>query len=944
MKVRVHICFVLLMLLWASPASAERGLEVRTVDSGLIHAKPRNVATSLFTVTNKGGEPGEFMTEVILPDGWKLITNDFAFALDPNETQTRLLSFFVPQTALAGVYKFPLVVKSLKLPSVYAAISFEVNVQAVSGNSIQILNGPEFIIAGKDYSVDCVVSNQSNQAVDMKIEAESSHHFQCVMDHPDLHFEPAESKSIKIKVYSHSEFRKKEPDLLTVTARIVQSSEIQARASHKVDIIPRIHSSEDMHHRLPVKLTFSHMASYDEKWTSGLQTTVSGNGTLDEDQTKHVSFLLSTPNTSNRMDSEQYDQYRMEYSTDRCAAGAGDLLYSLTPLTEAGFLARGFEGRFNNKSFSMGAYKANSRMLDEKESQTGGFLNYQADELKNISFNYLSKTVEDENSRIWSLFSEMKSMFLTDIAMEYASSADENSSSENSRAFSADILHTNDRFLFKVKGLHAEPGFKGYYQDGTLLSTAGAFKLNDIWTISGDCVYEKQNPQLDREIGTALERHYYQTRLNHSSKTGPSFFVDLIRQDRLDAQSPGRYDFIAKSARAGTNTIFDNWHFTLMAETGKTDDKLSDNVSSFQRYTFITQYSGNTKFSGNSHITYDTSSDFEDFGKKRLTYGFNLNGKLGLRTDLKLSGRSSRQFESEYGIEHDFKLTLNHTLGIKSGVLNQSTISFGILRSGNSGSLGKEETSICTSWTIPLHVPVSHKKDFGSVKGRMYDQSSKKPIPDIVLKMEDSIAVTDKNGNFVFPGIHTGSHSLSTSSIVIQDKNMVFSNHLPGRINVSSGKKTKLDLGLVEASSFSGRIMVYDYEKPAATFDIIPASQSARADSARQSSGSNSHEEANKIVGNQGLPFALIELTQGEKTIRRLSDKKGRFSFDALVPGKYQVAIKAANIPDHHRFENDHFEMELSMGEKKEMEIKVLPVKRTMKMLPSAPLVIEEID
>ncbi|MBU4053338.1 MAG: hypothetical protein KKA41_03150, partial [Proteobacteria bacterium] len=938
------IFFVLLTLFGARQGSAETGLEVRAIGSGLIQAKPRSVTTTLFTVTNTSSEPGEFMTEADLPEGWKLITNDFIFSLNPGENQTRLFSFFVPQTALAGVYKIRLAVKSRKYPSVYGFIIFHVNVQVVAGNSIQILNAPEFVIAGKDYFVDCVVSNESNQAVDMKIEAESSQKFKCVVDNPALHFEPVESKSVRIKVSSHSGFNKKESDLISVTARILQSSEIKALASHKVDVIPRSYDSEDMYHRLPVQLTLSHMASYDDKWNSGFQSTVSSSGTLDENKSKHLSFLLKTPDTSTRMVNGQYDEYRVEYSTDRYAAGAGDLIYSLSPLTESGFLARGFEGRVNIKDFSLGAYNANSRMLVEKQSQSGGYLNYQASEFQNVSFNYLSKTIEEEYSRIWSAFSEFKTIFNTDIALEYASSVEDKNPRENSKAISGDILHANDRFMFQLKGLTAEPDFKGYYQDGKLFSTAGSFKLTNSWTISGDYAYEKQNPELDREFGSAQKRKYHQVRLNYNTTRGTSFFLDLIRQDHQDVQLPMNFDFIDKSARIGANTLFESWCFNVMAEAGKTDNNLLNSVSSFQRYTFMTHYSGTEKYSGNSYLSYDTSSDFEGLGKKRLTYGFNLNAKMGERSNLSLVARSSKLLESEYGLDHDFKLSIDHTLASKYKVLNQSTISLGVMRSGNSRSIREENTTVYTSWTIPLNVPVSHKKDFGSVKGRIYDKNTNKPLPDVVLKMADSIAVTDENGIFKFPGIHAGNHYLSANALVIDDKDMVFSNNLPGRIKVPSGQKTKLDLPVVEASSFSGTIMVYDYEKPGGAFDIIQAPSPISTNSSSSVSGSDSHEGSKKLIGKQGLPFALIELTQGEKTIRRLSDKKGRFSFEALVPGKYQVAIKAASLPDHHRFENDHFEMELSMGEKKEMEIKVLPVKRTMKMLQSAPLVIEEID
>ena len=284
-----------------------------------------------------------------------------------------------------------------------------------------------------------------------------------------------------------------------------------------------------------------------------------------------------------------------------------------------------------------------------------------------------------------------------------------------------------------------------------------------------------------------------------------SFFLDLIREKQLDEQIDSKYDFVENSIRIGSNFSQNRFSFNMAVEAGTTHNHISETDASFQRYSLSSNYSYNAGLSGSGYIAYDTSRDYEGLDRQKITYGLNLKSQIGKRSKLLLSARSSRQFEFENEKDHDFKLTLNHTLASRLKLLDQSIINADVWYSKRSNRHQDEGSSFRVAWTIPFNMPVGRKKNFGTVKGKVFDK-----------------------------------------------------------------------------------------------------------------------------------------MTQGTQITRRLTDRKGRFSFDALVPGKYIIKIKGAQLPAHHRLENEVFEIELSRGENKEMEIKVLPIKRTIKMLPSVPIVIEE--
>ena len=116
MKTFYHI--VISLLLCAPCLGAqENGVEVRPSGIDLLETEPRRIATAVFQVTNETSEKEKFLSEVKLPQGWTLITNHPSFELGPHESDTRLVSFLVPQSALAGQYELTYFVKGRKLPS-----------------------------------------------------------------------------------------------------------------------------------------------------------------------------------------------------------------------------------------------------------------------------------------------------------------------------------------------------------------------------------------------------------------------------------------------------------------------------------------------------------------------------------------------------------------------------------------------------------------------------------------------------------------------------------------------------------------------------------------------------------------------------------------------------------------------------------------------------------
>lgn len=94
------------------------GVKVRPNDKELIETETKRVATVEFRVTNMSFERHEFEAEVDLPERWILITEDFPFELEPDESIIKFVSFYVPKNVSAGKYEVTYRVRGRKFRSI----------------------------------------------------------------------------------------------------------------------------------------------------------------------------------------------------------------------------------------------------------------------------------------------------------------------------------------------------------------------------------------------------------------------------------------------------------------------------------------------------------------------------------------------------------------------------------------------------------------------------------------------------------------------------------------------------------------------------------------------------------------------------------------------------------------------------------------------------------
>ena len=86
----------------------------------------------------------------------------------------------------------------------------------------------------------------------------------------------------------------------------------------------------------------------------------------------------------------------------------------------------------------------------------------------------------------------------------------------------------------------------------------------------------------------------------------------------------------------------------------------------------------------------------------------------------------------------------------------------------------------------------------------------------------------------------------------------------------------------------------------------------------------------------------MIRLERDDETLRRLTDRRGEFSFEDLRPGKWKLIIDESNLPAYNQVEYNNIQFDLKPGDSETQLIRILPKRRKIQFLDRNDSIIQE--
>ncbi|MCJ7813223.1 hypothetical protein MUP95_07915, partial [bacterium] len=561
--------------------AASGDIKVMPAGDELIEVEPRQTVTTVFRLTNNTSTQHEFISEVDLPEGWKLITQDLPFQLNENGNDVRLLSFYVPQNTIAGKYPVTYRVKARQFPSLSDAYTIFIHVLSIQKLNIQVLESPDIVVAGDEYRVTFMIFNKSNISSDVTLDVISEPDLPTTVSTNTFRMEVGESKNITVQVQTDVTAKKMFTNKLDFMARFNHENQIIARTMNYVDVIPRIPEEEDQYHRIPINVAVRQVfQSRQATIKYGTQIDIYGKGTLDEDGHKNVEFRLRAPDIYEKSIMADRDEYFFSYINGCFVLHLGDRYYTLSRLTEFGRYGRGGEFQLSFNQFRVGTFFQQTRWLNPREKQVASFIQYSFLEGQFVRLNYLNKQSEDVYTNIYSIQTTFYPHKNIEIEAEYALGGEKG---ENKNAFQFQIHGNHQTVNYYFDIIHTDSNFPGYYQNMRLTSGGLSFNLFQNLRLETNLREYRDQYELSQNYATVFNQ-YAHLALRYRLSRYTYFRFGFVKTAREDLQPTPRFNYEENTAQFEWSQNLKQFNFTSTANFGQTYNRLLDQTSSMERY------------------------------------------------------------------------------------------------------------------------------------------------------------------------------------------------------------------------------------------------------------------------------------------------------------------------------------------------------------------------
>ncbi len=480
----------------------------------------------------------------------------------------------------------------------------------------------------------------------------------------------------------------------------------------------------------------------------------------------------------------------------------------------------------------------------------------------------------------------------------------------------------NHRWIsYHLETVHAGPDYPGYYRDLDFKSARVSLPLWKTLKVNAYYRDDRQNLDLNPVFHSAPQRNYYQLGLSYKPwrRTGLSLdYWNRVREDRLPDPD---FDFSEETLRFTLAQSFKTLALWASVDVGEKADKLTGQTGPLEEYSFSASWKPTSGQSYRAYLQFSQEAIADD-DWRRITGGLNASFQLGRANSLAVNyQRSNYEGRSSMGrdqvdLQFAHRFRNHHQLSICGRYVSRNT------------SFRSHDTAALVAYEIPFGLPVSRKKSTGILKGRVYDaENPERLVPRAIVRLSELTAVTDRKGNFTFGSLKPGDYYLALDKASI-GMDRVTVEKSPIKIAVAGGKKNYVEVGVTRSASLTGRVVVYrPVKKPA---DANPLREPQNAASFTPGDANSAESE---MAESYPLPNILVELRNPSETLRRMTDRKGRFTFEEVRPGKWTLKIYNVGLPEHHYLERDTFTFELKPADKKNVQARVLPKKRRIQII-----------
>lgn len=869
------------------------GLCQSPVSVSLSHAPgaivPGGHFTLFFDVKSSSPLPDSLQESIQLPEKWRLLSQR-----KPERTagQQALRYFFVigtPAECPSGDY---LVTFGIKTREAQVNAPVTVTIRQIRKIEVFVVSQPEFVKEGDTLRVTYLIRNSGNNSEKFVLKTDLG---QIDSGNDTLSLEPnAKMNTVVSQVIPVTEnnawqgassltvlMTAPEPPVYTVTSIPVFSSKIK-----KID----------PYFRFPVEVGGGYLSyRYGGRQVAAYQYTATGKGFVDQNSRHYLDFTFRGPNQFIFPAAGTYDQYSVDYHyKNKLFISAGDYVLQLNNLMEFGRFGRGLrvEQQFSKVAYTVFYQKA--RFFPNQRESFGGKFIYKISESAQIGLHYAAKHVVFRRQPFWSHLAGLSGSVRTrDFSLETEVSSGEANEKRDYGAFMR--MQLSKKWIsFTTNVIYAGKHFYGFYNNSLLINNNLGFNITRKLTIGASNNFSDVNPSLDATLYSISPKdRSYTAFISYQADKRNRFFLFYSTAERKDRQQPSAYHYSEDFGNFSYYHQSEKFAIFYQGRYGYSRNHLAaDNAGRRESFSNLVQPTVRLFpwIWVGGYFEHQHTSKFSslDVIENLFFYGGNA------RINIKRSFYASFLYRNNYAPDELYVrrtfIDASLSLDAKKHVFS---VSGGRSYIPNAGNRDQNTLFFTVRYALRLNVPLSKKRNIGSVKGKLTGFGY--PKQGNLIQLGSHKFMTDSTGAFSFEGVAPDRYYLSITQNEARGDGVVPNVRMPMLVDVKRDSLNVIEIPLTRTGNITGKA------------EFVKASQNGVASALAEK------------------PAVLVKLTNGENSFLTELNEKGEFSFKEMKPGTWDLSAFIPGGQDRFVIEDGNRQLALDADKTINLVFRIRP-------------------
>jgi hypothetical protein len=869
-------------------------LEIQLINKNKIELTPGSTSNIVIMLINNSETAKEFHLKINTPKGWSQITDYTSVIVEKASKKLKIFSFYIQESTKVGDYTIDIdayqkseniKIGTVKIP-VYVKPRYEI--------LTKIMKAPEYVFSGDTLSVKFLIQNLSNveaniQAAIINRNEQEIRKFTLTSD--SLIFTSVFITTVKdIIHYTRNS--------VSLTASIIESPETKSTTSYIFDVIPSGKTKFDSYNRIPVKISGLLVTDNqlgDRKY--GAMFDIKGAGVLSKRKKRVTDFRFRGPNRQGNPILGQTDEYYVKYSSMHSKVVIGDNSYRLTDLTEGSRNGRGVEYKHKFKKLSVGSFINYPRFYPDIERVFSVFGSYFSSKKLRINAGYLNKAfVADSTAQLITISGEATPFSWGNIKLEYATGM---ANGKMTKAYSTAFKINYSRYKLFFNYTMADKDFPGYLSNSRYISSGISTIILRKINLSVNYNFNHFNFALDTMYANAPFSDNLNFSASYRLNYKHSISIGINICGREDMGTPKQFNYKENTVRITLNSKVKRFGIKIYGAVGKTKNLLQlkeGELTNVLNANLTLQYKINKNLFVSSFVSYMGGQQYLTDDFTRLFYGGTINASWKKKMTIVF------QYQNDYELIDYYRNRSLLAFKANYNVNRKHEIGVGVNYNLRKSSINNTQLAASLNYTYTLNIPVSRREDIGNLQGKVINNGVEN-VEGILFTLAGNIAITDKNGEFDFPFVKTGTHFLFMDNSK-SGLNSIAETPGPYKIEIIPGQKYFFEVSLTKSGKITGTIVIEDDENK---------------------------DKKGFIPVKEELKNLIIEANNRNEIYRVFTKNDGTFNFEDLRPGQWKVIVYDRGIPKGYKLVTDEFNITLAPEQVKKINVIIKKKSRRIK-------------